>query len=313
MAPVGSVADEALTRRAQSGDVEALGLLLARHEPAMRTVAMSLLGYGPDADDAVQDASLTALLRIGDVRDPSSVGAWLRAVVRNHARMALRAVRESPGLDEADCPHLLVERSACPDQIIEQHAMRDWIWHALGELSQQSRLVLMLRYFSRISTYQDIAAACEVPVGTVRSRLSHAKKKMSHALLSAAMDTHQDITMLARESRNEAVATLEASTHGTLPREISELWPADTEMVGRLGRPGERIHPAHVMRKTLETGVRQQVRHVVASRDITIWEMDVVNPPETENPCPSSLAWIMFRQDRKVRTLRIIFPQQSRR
>lgn len=309
MAALGPVVDEELTQRAQSGDVEALGLLLARHESAMRTVAMSLLGYGPDAEDAVQEASLTALLRIGDVRDPSSVGAWLRAVVRNTARMTLRAVREAPGLDEADCHHLLVAQSASPDQIIEQHAMRDWIWHALGEVSPQSRLVLMLRYFSQVNTYQDIAAACEVPVGTVRSRLSHAKKKMSQALLSAAADAHQDVTVLARESRDEAVATLEASTRGTLPREISELWPADTEMVGRLSRPGERTHPVPVMRRTLETGVRQQVRHVVASRDITIWEMDVVNPPGAENPCPSSLAWIMFRQNRKVRTLRVVFPQ----
>ncbi len=53
----------------------------------MRAVAMSLLGYGPDAEDVVQDAALTALRRIGDVRDPAAVGAWLRAVVRNAARM----------------------------------------------------------------------------------------------------------------------------------------------------------------------------------------------------------------------------------
>ncbi|MFF4726973.1 sigma factor [Streptomyces mirabilis] len=94
--------DEELTRRAQAGETGALGLLLARHQAPMRAVAMSLLGYGPDAEDVVQDAALTVLRRIGDVRDPAAVGAWLRAVVRNAARMRLRVTRETPGLDGLD-------------------------------------------------------------------------------------------------------------------------------------------------------------------------------------------------------------------
>jgi RNA polymerase sigma-70 factor (ECF subfamily) len=57
----------------------------------MRAVALSLLGHGPDVDDALQDAALVALRRIGDVRDPAAVGAWLRMVVRNACRMRLRA------------------------------------------------------------------------------------------------------------------------------------------------------------------------------------------------------------------------------
>ncbi|MFE0875967.1 RNA polymerase sigma factor [Streptomyces smyrnaeus] len=308
MASLSPVTDEELTHRAQAGETEALGLLLARHEAAMRAVAISLLGYGPDAEDAVQDASLTALLRIGDVRDPASVGAWLQSVVRNTSRMRLRSVREMPGLDDLGCRYLLDRRSPHPERIIEQHAMRDWIWHAIEELAPQLRLVLMLRYFSCLSTYQEIAVACEVPVGTVRSRLNQAKGKMARLLLSADTQAHDDTSALAQESMAEAVATLQASKRGALPREISELWPRDSEIVGRLSRPGERTHPILVMRQTLEAGVLQEVRHVVASRDITIWEMDVTNPPEASNPCPPTLAWLMFRRDKKVRTLRVAFP-----
>ncbi|WP_324611785.1 RNA polymerase sigma factor [Streptomyces sp. WM6368] len=65
----------------------------------MRAVALSLLGHGPDVDDVVQDAALTSPNRIGDVRDPAAVGAWLRAIVRNGCRMRLRAPRETPGLE----------------------------------------------------------------------------------------------------------------------------------------------------------------------------------------------------------------------
>ena len=55
--------DVELVRSAQSGAVSSLGLLLARHQAGMRAVALSILGYGPDAEDAVQDASMTALSR----------------------------------------------------------------------------------------------------------------------------------------------------------------------------------------------------------------------------------------------------------
>ncbi|MFA7763496.1 RNA polymerase sigma factor [Streptomyces sp. NRRL S-448] len=306
--------DEQLATRAQAGEVGALGLLLARHQAPMRAVALSVLGHGPDADDAVQDAALTALRRIGDVRDPAAVGAWLRAVVRNACRMRLRAAgRETPGLDVLPDPDRMWTRDAepgCPERVIERHAMRDWIWGAVEELPQQLRLVVMLRHFSGMTSYREIAAACEVPVGTVRSRLSQARTRMAQVLLASEEQAHDDAAALNGASRQEAVATLEAWETGGLPREISELWPAESEMVGRLGRPGERVHPVPVMRQYLEDGVRQHLRHVVAGREIAIWEMDVTHPGAL-HVCPPSLAWVMFRSDGRVRRLRVVFPAAS--
>lgn len=234
--------DEELTRRAQAGETAALGLLLARHQAPMRAVALSLLGYGPDAEDAVQDAALTALRRIGDVRDPSAVGAWLRAIVRNASRTRLRETRETPGLDGLDHLRLREQAPSQPERLIEEHAMRDWIWDAVDELPPQLRLVLMLRHFSGVTSYREIAAVCEVPVGTVRSRLNQARGKMAQVLLSTAARTHDDASALAKDSRDEAVETLQASERGALPREISELWPAETELVGPLSRRG--THPS---------------------------------------------------------------------
>jgi RNA polymerase sigma factor (sigma-70 family) len=312
LAPLNPPTDVELTRRAQAGETGALGLLLARHQAPMRAVALSLLGYGPDAEDAVQDAALTALRRIGDVRDPAATGAWLRAIVRNTCRMRLRADRETPGLHGLDHLRPLDHELSHPERLIEQHAMRDWIWSAVEALPPRLRLVLMLRHFSGINSYHDIATACEVPVGTVRSRLSQARGKMAEELLTTAAQAHDDASVLTEESRQEAVRTLRASERGTLPREISERWPAGTEMVGALGRSGEHTHPVSVMRRILESGVRQRLRHVVASQDITIWEMDVTNPADAVDPCPPNLAWLMFRQQGRVRTLRVVFPEPPR-
>ena len=85
------LSDAELTRAAQAGDAGSLGVLLTRHEAAMRAVALGIIGYGPDTDDVVQDAALVAVRRITDVRNPAAVGPWLRAVVRNECRMRLRS------------------------------------------------------------------------------------------------------------------------------------------------------------------------------------------------------------------------------
>ncbi|MFI6375666.1 RNA polymerase sigma factor [Streptomyces sp. NPDC050546] len=311
MAPLSPTTDEELTRRAQAGEIEALGLLLARHQAPMRAVALSLLGNGPDAEDAVQDAALTALRRIGDVRDPAAVGAWLRAIVRNASRMRLRATRETPGLDCLDHLRLPDHGSSHPERIVEQHAMRDWIWDAMEELPKQLRLALMLRHFSPVTAYQEIADVCEVPVGTVRSRLSQARAKLAEVLLATSTQAHDDAFTVTEDSRQEALTTLEGAARGNLPGDIAELWPAEAELLGTLSTPGERTHPFRAMRKSLDDGVRQQLRHVVASRDITIWEMDVTIGGRVAPTWPT-LTWLMVRQNRKVQTLRVIFPRPQR-
>lgn len=91
-----TVTDVDLVHEAQAGDVHALGLLLVRHQADMRAVALSILGCGPDAEDALQDAIMIAMRRIGDLRDPAAVAPWLRAIVRNACRMQLRAATPIP-------------------------------------------------------------------------------------------------------------------------------------------------------------------------------------------------------------------------
>jgi RNA polymerase sigma-70 factor (ECF subfamily) len=61
--------DSELVRAAQAGDAGSLGLVLTRHRADLYAVALAVLGHSPDAEDAVQEATLIALRRIGDVRE----------------------------------------------------------------------------------------------------------------------------------------------------------------------------------------------------------------------------------------------------
>ncbi|MER5889359.1 RNA polymerase sigma factor [Streptomyces sp. NPDC001941] len=312
MRPLQPLTDAQLTLRAQAGESGALGLLLARHQAGMTAVALSLLGHGSDAEDAVQDAVLTALSRIGDVREPDAVGAWLRAIVRNNARMRLRSKRrERLGLDHLDDARLLPHPPAgeAHERAVEEHALRGWIRHAVDELPERLRLVVMLRYFTTLTSYEEIAAACDIPLGTVRSRLNQARSRLARMLLDSADRFDEGAATRTESSRAEALATLAAWESGGLPAEISQLWPAHSRMVGRLARPGHRVHPVPVMRHYLEDGVRQHLHRVTAGRDIDIWEMTVTTDHGSLHHCPPTLTWLMFRRDRRVERLRVLYPK----
>src|SRR5690349_373352 len=165
-----SPTDAELVAAAQVGDAAALGALLQRHRAGMYAAVLGVLGWSPEAEDAVQDAALTALTRIGQLREPAAVGAWLRAIARNGARMRVRSAT-IPG--EA-LPETLADRGPTPEQVLDRHALRNWVWTALRELSEPLQTVVLLRWFTDVTSYEQIAALCEVPVGTVRSRLSEA-------------------------------------------------------------------------------------------------------------------------------------------
>jgi RNA polymerase sigma-70 factor (ECF subfamily) len=292
---------------AQCGDAGALGLLLARHRAGMRAVALNLLGYGPDAEDAVQDAALVAVQRIGDVRDPDAVGPWLRMIVRNACRMHLRANRRASFTGDlmlpSDDPH--------PEQVVEQHALRDWIWHVMEELSPPLRLAVMLRYFSGITSYDQIAAACEVPVGTIRSRLHQARAKMAQALLETAALAHDDAAELTAARRREGIETLASAERGEFATVVAERWSPEVELIGGQGQRGGKELLLRAMDSDLESGVRQRLVHVVAGRDLTIWEMDVINPPDNPEHCPSAVAWLLSLREGRIQRLRLFHPQGS--
>ena len=200
--------DASLTRAAQTGEVAALVMLLERHRAGMRAVAVSILGPGADADDVMQDAALTALLRIGDVRDPEAVGAWLRMIVRNAARLVLREAGLVQPVDELP----LRSTHVGPEQWLERNALRDWVWAALEELSPALRMPLVLRHFATgVTSYERIAEVCGVPVGTVRSRLSQGRLKLAAALAATADAPHGDAEQRVRASRLEARELLAAA------------------------------------------------------------------------------------------------------
>jgi RNA polymerase sigma factor (sigma-70 family) len=179
------VHDAELATLACAGEVEALGALLERYRPSLYAAAIRLLRNRDDALDAVQETCVIALLRLGSLRDSEAVGGWLHTVLRNTCLMRLRRNHRERPAGQVAVPAL----APAPEEVFDGHALRDWVWAALGTLSPDDRLAVMLRYFSRCRGYQSIAAVTAVPVGTVRSRLNRARSQLSATLLQSAEGT----------------------------------------------------------------------------------------------------------------------------
>ncbi|GAA0615487.1 sigma-70 family RNA polymerase sigma factor [Kribbella sandramycini] len=294
--------DSDLVRAAQSGDIGALGSLLARHRPGMTAVAISVLGPGPDADDAVQEAMTVALARIGDVREPGAVGGWLRQVVRNACLTQLRARRPLP-LDE-QLHAVLPSSEPDPAQALDRHATREWVWRALEELSAPLRLVVMLRHFSGVTAYQDIADACGIPVGTVRSRLAKARGQLSASLLATADTSYGDVGALTGVRWREVSETMDAAERGTLAETLTAFWTPDARYSWS-GGSGDVSSFLRGMYEDIADGVRGRLTNVLASQDVTVSEIDLINPPEDPLHCPPTVVWVQHLRGGRVHDLRL--------
>ncbi|WP_306212948.1 RNA polymerase sigma factor [Actinoplanes sp. RD1] len=299
--------DAGLVRDAQAGDVTSLGVLLARHRPAMYAVALSLLGRPADAEDAVQEAALIAVRRIGDLRDQAAAGPWLKAVTRNVCRAQLRRPVPVP----AELPPLPDTRPG-PEEELDRLALGDWVWQAVGQLSPALREVVLLRHFTGVTRYDEIAAICGLPVGTVRSRLHQARAKLTEALAATAEAAHDDHAGQRAARRAEAEQFFAEVRAGRGERAFREFYAPAVESFWPTGKRRRGVESlVEVMDRDLSEGVRQFVTGVVAAPGVLVWEAEAVNPPEDPEHCPPTIVWMHAVSGGRLSRLRI-FHQRER-
>jgi RNA polymerase sigma-70 factor (ECF subfamily) len=301
---------EDIVQAAQRGATESFALLFQRHYAGMLAMATHILGHGPDAEDACQDAMMTAFARIGELRDPTAVRSWLYTIVRNNCRAMLRARKPVPvGVAGEDVPTSELDD---PVACIERSALRDWIWHALRQLSPATQPVALLRYFTERNSYEEIATLCGIPVGTVRSRLSEARRQLALVLPRVRDDRHHDAEALTTTRRTEAAAILSAVADGVSSRTVGDRWGEDFTMCWPDGHRSSGLNQVFaVMGQDYDDGVTYRLTNVVAGPDITVWEHEFINPPDDPDHCPPAGTWLLREKAGRVRTARLIHAARS--
>ena len=158
-----STGDEtALVERARAGEVGALDELMNRHRGRILNLAFQITRDRDAAEDCAQEAFVRAFSKLNAFRAQSSFGTWLTRIALN---VALEKQRAAPPSGEVDA-----QTVAPPTDFDGRMALEA----ALDQLSAPLRIALILREWHGLS-YEEIAVVCEVPVGTVRSRLSAAR------------------------------------------------------------------------------------------------------------------------------------------
>ena len=139
--------------------------------PRLRRYARALLGHGADADDLVQDCLERAWSRRELYRPGSDLRAWLFTVMHNLFVNRYRANRR-----RAATVTLEADTLVAPESAESAHTVND-IERALQELPPAQREVLLLVALEQLS-YDEVAAALDIPRGTVMSRLHRAREKL---------------------------------------------------------------------------------------------------------------------------------------
>ncbi len=175
--------DEVLVEMTLLGNSGAYEELVIRHEKAVKGTAYKVTGNEYSAEDASQDAFVSAWMHLDSLRDRSRFGPWVCSIAKNCARnvyshyksaipdISLHLLEYSElSTEEDDELSLLFSRYAEKEQSEKLHA-------AIDELSEKIRRVIMLHYFEGYSV-AEIAETLSLPAGTVKWRLSEGRRQL---------------------------------------------------------------------------------------------------------------------------------------
>ncbi len=177
-----------LLEQAKNGDIDAFAELFEEHRRFVFTLALRLAGTN-DSEDVVMDTFLKAWKALPGFQQRSSLKTWLARITRNCAldfrrRTSRRSSRESALINaegESEIDQLADPVYRDPAGEAVNRELKQAIDTAISQLSEEQRITVVMREVDGLS-YREIAAATNVGVGTVMSRLFYGKRKLRQLL-----------------------------------------------------------------------------------------------------------------------------------
>jgi RNA polymerase sigma-70 factor, ECF subfamily len=167
---------------------KALEELFSCYSAMLFKVALRKLGNQADAEDAVQDALLSAYKHLDQFKGNSHISTWLTSIVLNSARMQLRRrssnrlvpldMYDARGLDFSET---FADSSPDPEEILRKTQLREVLERSMAKLSPRIRAAFRLRIVEGLST-REAAERLELSEGTLKARLFRALKQITPVL-----------------------------------------------------------------------------------------------------------------------------------
>lgn len=174
-----------LVQRAQEGDSEAFGELVEAHQAFAFNVALRAVDNSQDAEDIVQEAFVRAWKSLAGFRVQARFRTWLYRIVINLCYSQLpRLRRVFSRLDAPNGQESIPERSpeGDPETRIEEKQVLEFLQEQVRNLPGEYQILLLLRHNQGCS-YAEIAEIMDLPLGTVKTGIHRARKKLKKALV----------------------------------------------------------------------------------------------------------------------------------
>ena len=181
--------ETALVQSAQNGDLDSFNTLVLHYQDRVFNTALRILGDEDLAEDAAQEAFISAFRSISSFRG-GSFKAWLLRTVTNACYDELRRQKRKPTTplepdtedgEEMDSPRWLADPNMTPAEQSEADELEHAVQHCLDTLPTEFRTVVVLADVQGMD-YSEVAIASRVPLGTIKSRLARARLRLRECL-----------------------------------------------------------------------------------------------------------------------------------
>jgi RNA polymerase sigma-70 factor (ECF subfamily) len=186
ISPAMPSADPRLVAAARRSSPEAWDNLLKQHQLPLFAYAVEFLGDRTAALDVVQETFANAVRHIASLRDAAKFGSWLFGIAHQKCLQHFRRIRRneevfSPAVETEEAGAWTAGDEPDPRTMLLQREQADEFFALVERLPAAQRAVLLLHVVEDFS-HEEIATITNVPAGTIKSRLFHAKKAMRKLL-----------------------------------------------------------------------------------------------------------------------------------
>ncbi|MCU0484700.1 MAG: sigma-70 family RNA polymerase sigma factor [Anaerolineales bacterium] len=181
--------ETALINLAQRGDLDAFNRLVLAYQDQVYNHALRVMGESAAAEDATQEAFISAYRNLGGYRG-GSFRAWLLRIVTNACYDELRRRKRRPSTplepldvdgEEVESPHWMVDLKDLPEDELERQELARAIQHCLNSLPADFRAAVVSVDLQGLD-YAEVSQVLRVPLGTVKSRLARARLRLRDCL-----------------------------------------------------------------------------------------------------------------------------------
>lgn len=190
-ARLAALSDEDLVLRVQSGETLCFDILVDRYKVRLYNYLLRLVRNEDEAEEIAQETFVKAFIHADKYKTIARFSTWLYTIATNLVRNRLRAKKRGPkflsiwgrGQDSDEDVQMvdLIDQARQPDVQFNDKELSDIINQAIARIPEKYRTSFVLREINQLS-YEEIAAATGLKLGTVRSRINRARNYFRHVI-----------------------------------------------------------------------------------------------------------------------------------